>query len=187
MKNIIIFLIVLTIINISCVNRSINIVGVVSDNENFIDFFNNPFEKNKIPSVVNYDIDLIREEYGEPKSIKTTNIINKHDSNIIDKLIQINYDAITFEYYYITYKKQYYLVTIAIKNNDYKMKYGVKLGMKKDKIEQLFGNTNPGIDEYDGMLNYIYYMNDIYLSRLITFKVDEDNQLNEIIISRCLD
>jgi len=155
------------------------------ENINLEDLCNHPFVDYKMLPEQNYDLNIIKKEYGEPKQIKTREIRNMHNDSI-DKIIRIDYNSFYFEYYYITLYDEYFLTTIGIINNDIKLRYGLKIGLSSIKIKVFFGKPNY-IHEYkDGSIQYSYSLNPENDGKGVSFIFHED-KVKRIIFSNNLD
>lgn len=74
---------------------------------------------------------------GPPITTQEKKVENKHEPNHIDVYHELKYDGLTVFIYESS--GQFFLHTIIVDGNNYEMREGVRIGMKKDAVLKKFG------------------------------------------------
>ncbi len=95
----------------------------------------------------------IIQNLGEPLKIVENSIISRHRPDISDKLYDLIYDGLETRIYYATADEKELVLRILIKNEKFKVKYGLNIGVTEEYIIGVLGP--PSFKEKD-----LYEFND---------------------------
>lgn len=106
------------------------------------DFCEKPFKNSSVyVPVENTDnLDDVKAKLENIISIKESDVKNRFDENIIDRIISISTMDYQIYYYYASIKDFYYRESFEIYNTKHELKYNLRIGMSCEELLKVIGN-----------------------------------------------
>lgn|GEM_PF-2554089 len=137
------------------------------------DYHRNPFLKKNVKLWIGQKIkEEIEYKFGLPSDVKSDELPNSYNSDIIDKTFIMEYEGLLFDIYHCSSSGKEILTNIEIYSSKYEMKYGLSVGAPSDLVLKTFGYP----DEIS-INKMVYQIGDYYS---IIFEFDSENKIDLI-------
>jgi hypothetical protein len=158
-----------------------NLKSELSSNEQAVKkFFSSPFLNSSITNINQCNKQTIIKEFGEPISIKTSNVQN-NISEKTDNFITLTYDNVFFTIRHMGLDGKDWMIQYVIKDNTFPLKNGIKIG---DKLDNLIKHL--GFPQYDKDKKcYFYYVSQHFV--IANIYVDEKMNIKYFEVNTYLD